>query len=170
MSPTVSHLLETEIDFEPRVEAFWFVGGIDPPTLVKKAKTNSEWNKDYADDPVNIPVQYSGSPILQLRHLFPLKEILSLSDSENPQFDVPEFKFDPRVLGYQFAYKKATSIPGFWPGDPAEFGFLSYHSATHLMNKLETLKFDNICDALTVQAIFASYGWLLSQACYQGIY
>ncbi|XP_053978120.1 28S ribosomal protein S30, mitochondrial [Hylaeus volcanicus] len=166
LSSTLPHLLEAEKDFEPRVEAFWFVGGIDPPTITRKARANQEWTKEFENAPIDIPVQYNGSPILQLRHPFPLKEIVSLSDCENSELNVPEFKFDPRVLGYRFSYKHATNIPGFWPGDPAEFGLLSYHNFNHMSLRPKT--FDDQFDALIVQAIFASYGWLLSQACYQG--
>lgn len=164
LSSMTPHLLETEVDFKPRVEAFWFAGGIERPTLQRKAREKIEHLKEYADDPINMPVQYVGSPILQLRHQFPLREIVSPIYSTNPELSIPEFKFDPRVLSYMFSYKRATNIPGFWPGDPAEFGLLSYHNINDLFfnSKLEDE------EAITVQAIFASYSWLLSQACYQG--
>ncbi|XP_003703244.1 mitochondrial ribosomal protein S30 [Megachile rotundata] len=171
LSSTLPHLLETQIDYEPRVEAFWFAGGIDPPTLLRKAKANFKRQKEYADDPVNMPVQYLGSPILQLRHEFPLKEIVSSDKYTSTELSVPQFKLDPRTLGYTFSYRHATSIPGFWPGDPAEFGLLSYHNSNNLENNLENLQ-NNLEyyyeDSYMVQAIFASYSWLLSQASYQG--
>lgn len=156
--------MEAQIDYEPRVEAFWFAGGIDPPTIIRKIRANSKYQKAYADDPVNMPVQYLGSPILQLRHQFPLKEIVPLNECNNPKLNVPEFKFDPRILGHRFSYRHATSIPGFWPGDPAEFGLLSYHNINNSTNSKVYYE-----DSYIVQAIFASYGWLLSQASYQGI-
>lgn len=165
LSSTTPHLLETEIDFEPRVEAFWFAGGIEHQHLSKIPKLKSEFLKERLRSPVTIPVQYVGSPILQLRHQFPLREIFSLNQSLNPELLIPEFRFDPRVLGYKFTYKHATCIPGFWPGDPSEFGLLSYHN-------LNDLTFNSLLplteEAITVQAIFSSYSWLLSQACYQG--
>ncbi|XP_017795818.1 PREDICTED: 28S ribosomal protein S30, mitochondrial isoform X2 [Habropoda laboriosa] len=164
LSSNTPHLFEAEIDFEPRVEAFWFVGGIERPTLSSKATENPDCTKEHASEPINMPVQYYGSPILQLRHLLPLKEILSLTESSNPDLSIPEFKFDPRVLGYRLSHKHATCIPGFWPGDPAEFGLLSYHNLNEVYS--DTRNVDD--DAITVQAIYASYGWLLSQACYQG--
>ena len=166
LSSTVPHLMEAEVDFEPRVEAFWFAGGIDPPHILKQSKEAREFTKEYANDPVDMPVQYVGSPILQLRHRVPLKEIIPKHESENPELSIPVYKFDPRVLGYKFEYKHATSIPGFWPGDPSEFGLLSYHNANHLLQRPKNYKDES--QALTVQAIFASYSWLLSQACYQG--
>lgn len=164
LSSTTPHLLETEVDFKPRIEAFWFAGDIQRPTLQRKAREGIEHLKEYANDPINMPVQYVGSPILQLRHQFPLKEIVSPIYSTNPELSIPEFKFDPRVLAYKFSYKHATNIPGFWPGDPAEFGLLSYHNINNVFFNSK-IKDE---EAITVQAIFASYSWLLSQACYQG--
>ncbi|XP_012257360.2 28S ribosomal protein S30, mitochondrial [Athalia rosae] len=166
LASDLPHLLEAQIDDEPRVEAFWFAGGIEPPKAVRKFKESVPWLKDYANDPLSTKIQYKGEPILQLRHDLPLKEIVSLSESENPVFTVPEFRFDPRVLGYEFKYVHGTNIPGFWPGDPSEFGLMSYHNRNHLDKR--SVKFKDDEDALNVQAIYASYSWLLSQACYQG--
>ncbi|KAK2580906.1 hypothetical protein KPH14_005975 [Odynerus spinipes] len=160
------HLLEAQTDFEPRVEAFWFAGGINPTEAIQKLRKNMPYLKLFEGDPINVRVQYLGKSVLHLRHDYPLKEIMSLSESENPSLEVPQFKFDPRVLGYTFKRRHGTNIPGFWPGDPCEFGLLSYHNRGHMHTRPET--FDDESDALITQAIFASYSWLLSQACYQG--
>ncbi|KAK1116980.1 hypothetical protein K0M31_017030 [Melipona bicolor] len=164
LSSIETHLLDTEIDFEPRIETFWFAGGIERSTIAKRQRRRIKYLKEYADDPINIPVQYLGSPILQLRHSFPLREVISPIDCANPELTIPKFEFDPRVLGYRFSYRHATCIPGFWPGDAAEFGLLSYHST----NKSYFHSAYKEKEAITVQAIFASYSWLLSQAVYQG--
>ena len=165
LSSIQTHLLDTEVDFEPRIETFWFAGGIERSPIAKRQRRRIKYLKQYADDPINIPVQYLGSPILQLRHSSPLREVISPIDCANPELIIPKFEFDPRVLGYRFSYRHATCIPGFWPGDAAEFGLLSYHSTNRSY-------FHSACkekEAITVQAIFASYSWLLSQAVYQGI-
>ncbi|KAG7196905.1 hypothetical protein KM043_000179 [Ampulex compressa] len=166
LSSKYPHLLEAQLDFEPRIEAFWFCGGINPPPCVVRAKESIRWLKPYAHKPVQIPVQYLGKPILQLRHNHPLKEIIPFDDLENRNLNVPEFKLDPRTLGYYFRRRHATNIPGFWPGDKAEFGVLSYHSSEYLEHRPKT--FNDDFDALATQAILASYGNLLSQSCYQG--
>ncbi|XP_046825717.1 28S ribosomal protein S30, mitochondrial [Vespa crabro] len=160
------HLLEIQTDFEPRVEAFWLVGGIEPSGLQSKAKKRIHWMRQYAYDPIDIPVQYYGNSILQTRHNLPLKEIMSLSECEDSSLTVPQFKFDPRVLGYTLNRKHATNIPGFWPGDPCEFGLLSYHNCATIVERPE--KCNDESDAFLKQAILASYSWLLSQASYQG--
>ncbi|XP_017891276.1 39S ribosomal protein S30, mitochondrial [Ceratina calcarata] len=162
-SPIMPHLLEAQVDFDPRVEAFWFAGGVEPSAMVRKAKAGSKYAKNRADELLDQPVHYFGTPLLQLRHQLPLREIVPLTECTNPEFTIPEFKFYPAVIGYTFAYKHATSIPGFWPGDTHEFGLLSYHDLNQVLRS-ETFEED----AITVQAIFASYGWLLSQAYYQG--
>lgn len=162
------HLMEIQTDFEPRVEAFWFVGGIDPSGLEIKSRRKFRWMRDYIYDSINMPVQYYGKSILHTRHNLPLKEIMSLSECEDSSLTVPQFKFDPRVIGYALDRKHATNIPGFWPGDPCEFGLLSYHNCGYIAERPETFKDES--DALLKQAILASYSWLLSQASYQGIF
>ncbi|XP_025075488.1 uncharacterized protein LOC105432645 [Pogonomyrmex barbatus] len=162
------HLLCTEVDFEPRLEASWFAGGIDPPSFIRRFRRSVNFLKKFVNDPVDLPVQYFGQPVMHLRYKHPLREIIPLSDCENAALDVPTFKFNPRVLAHILEKKHLTNIPGFWPGDENEFGFLSYHNCTYLQKRPE--KFNNTSEALTVQAVLASYSWLLSQACYQEIY
>ncbi|KAL0128903.1 hypothetical protein PUN28_003932 [Cardiocondyla obscurior] len=160
------HLLHAEVDFEPRLEASWVMGGIPPPNKIRKFRESLDFLKETVDDPMNLNVQYIGQPVLHLRHKHPLREIIPLSECENPALDVPTFDFHPKVLAYFMERRHLTNIPGFWPGDKNEFGLLSYHNCTHLQTRPEA--FNDTSTALTVQAILASYSWLLSQACYQG--
>lgn len=63
LSPSTKHLSEVEVDVEPRHEAFWFVGGISPPTMLRKAREGSRFykeNKEYIEDPVDRSFQYTG--------------------------------------------------------------------------------------------------------------
>lgn len=55
-----SHLYELDADVDPRHEAFWFVGGIDPTKRVKQMREGIDWLKDYVNDPVDRPFQYIG--------------------------------------------------------------------------------------------------------------
>lgn len=168
LSPKYPHLLHAEVDFEPRLEASWFLGGMEPSFKRKLMRKRNPKLQDFVHEPVTMPVQYNGAPAMHLRHKHPLREIISLSECENnPAFDVPTFEYQPNVLEYRFKRQHLTNIPGFWPGDENEFGFLSYHNCWYLEKKSEL--FNDITTALSVQAIFASYSWLLSQACYQGI-
>lgn len=166
LSSKYPHLLQAGVDFEPRLEASWFAGGIDPPNFMRKFRKSVKFLKNSADDPVNLPFQYSGHPVIHLRHKHLLKEVISASECENPALDVPIFKFPPQVLTYEFGRRHLTNIPGFWPGDENEFGLLSYHNCTHLQRRKK--EFNDTFAALKVQAVLASYSWLLSQACYQG--
>lgn len=171
LSSKYPHLLQAEVDFEPRLEASWFAGGVDPPNFMKNFRKSVDFLKDSADDPINLPIQYLGHPVIHLRHKHPLREIISLSECDNPALDVPIFNFSPQVLTYRIDRRHLTNIPGFWPGDENEFGLLSYHNCTYLNRKHEEYN-DSACrfEMLKVQAVLASYSWLLSQACYQGIF
>ncbi|XP_011501135.1 PREDICTED: 28S ribosomal protein S30, mitochondrial [Ceratosolen solmsi marchali] len=167
LCPTNVHLIDTQIDIEPRIEAFWAFGGLEQPEKYKKFNQfcNPRIHRRYPER-LNQYMKYIGKPILHLRHNLPLKEIISLKDSEDEKLDIPINKFDLRKMGYFQSRERATIIPGFWPGDYSEFGFLSYHSIGHLKNRPE--QFNDNVDAIIAQAIFGSYSWLYTQACYQG--
>ena len=162
------HILETAIDHDPRIEAFWFVGGIPPPTVIKDLKRRAGIQKAYLNDPVDRPVQYIGCPILQMRHNLPLPEIVPLSESENSKYNVPSFTYETRSTGLALERRHGTNIPGFWPGDSSEFGLISYHKCGHLSARNPNFK--DTFDALKVQATLGNWGWLLSQACNLGNY
>lgn len=166
LSSKFPHLLETEVDHEPRVEAFWAVGGMEPPKSIVYKKQKSRDLKEYAEDPIDRHFQYFGEPCLQLRHAQPLREIIPHSETENSDYIVPEFKYDPMTVGYQRDTRHATNIPGFWPGDKNEFGLLSYHHCSYMTNRPRDYDDEEI--ALKTQAIRACYAWLHTQACYQG--
>lgn len=61
LSAKAPHLLEAEVDIEPRHEAFWMCGGIEPPIdkkiwLERKPKPTEEEKKE----PIDRPFQYFG--------------------------------------------------------------------------------------------------------------
>lgn len=111
LSADYPHLNEVEIDVNPRHEAFWSVGEIEPPKNVVKSKEGLPWCKEEANEPIDRLFQYTGQPYLTLRHSKPLKPIITkdwFPDSEN----VPIFKYDPRTLGFIPKYCHLTNIPG----------------------------------------------------------
>jgi len=167
LSSKYPHLLHAEVDWKPRLEASWFMGGVEPSSYTKKMRRKNKFLRNFINEPITVPIQYNGKPIMHLRSKHPLREIIPLSECENPAFDVPVFEFASQVLDYRFDRQHLTNIPGFWPGDESEFGFLSYHKCTHL--NYRSKEYDDISQVLPVQAILASYSWLLAQACYQGI-
>lgn len=54
-------------------------------------------------------------------------------------------------------------ISGFWPGDPNEFGLLSYHRRGHHLNRHYNDPEDDK-EALDRHGILSSFGWLNAQA------
>lgn len=66
LRPSVAHLNEVELDVEPRHEAFWFVGGIDAPTLLQKMRKGIDRWKDRSAESVDRPFQYTGKYLLSL--------------------------------------------------------------------------------------------------------
>ncbi|XP_063990805.1 large ribosomal subunit protein mL65 [Diachasmimorpha longicaudata] len=157
------HLLEAQTDRNPRVEAFWFAGGLELHKYITVGRKARGWH-EVLDEPADRALQYLGQPSLQLRHKLPLKEIIPLSECENPDFDIPTFKYDPRTLGHCRKRRHGTNIPGFWPGDALEFGLLSYHKRGYMLGR----NWNDEVDALKTQAVYANWAWLLAQACHLG--
>ncbi|XP_055637779.1 28S ribosomal protein S30, mitochondrial [Toxorhynchites rutilus septentrionalis] len=172
ISEQYGYLNEVELDFDPRHEAFWFLGGIPPPSLVKKIREGVEWQKTFADDPYDRKIQYVGKPYLAVRHRNPLDPIspdnLDTLDLKADQVEIPAFKYDPITLGYRTEQRHATTIPGFWPGDQHEFGLVSYQRRSHSQLRHTYCTVDDLQEALHSQGIFSSFAWLFGQACYQG--
>lgn len=167
LTPDNAHLSEAEIDIDPRHEAFWFVGGMEPPTNIQKYRKGLSYLKGRKDDPVNRAFQYVGQPFLTLRHKLPLKSIETASAKDLPTF-VPTYKWDPRTKNYTNDYRHGVTVPGFWPGSVNEFGLLSYHSRNHISFRNPAFGQQDHQEALHAQAILCSYGWAYGQACYQG--
>ncbi|KAM3965531.1 mitochondrial ribosomal protein S30 [Aphomia sociella] len=168
LADKVSHILSAQVDYEPRHEAFWFVGGVDVPTSVLKWRKQYLWLKDRIDEPIDRPVQYLGTPFLAMRSRLPLRPIVEYSEAENPEFKVPKFTYKPETVGYFSQFRHGTNIPGFWPGDHEEFGLLSIHGRRHMLYRKASYGPEDALEALHCQAMTSSFGWLLAQANYQG--
>ncbi|XP_032580726.1 39S ribosomal protein S30, mitochondrial [Drosophila sechellia] len=171
LSEEYKHLDELEVDYNPRHEAFWAVGGVDPPKNVQKSKKGREWQKDMANDSVDRLVQYTGAPYLALRHRKQLSPWKTEAESENLELSkqLPRFKHDPRTLGYSTKHQHATNVPGYWPkGNEHNFGLLSFQSRAHLQIRPKSFGEQDQLEALHSLAIKSSYAWLLAQANYNG--
>lgn len=168
LADKVLHILSTQVDYDARHEAFWFVGGVDPRKSIRIHKSKKKWTKPSMNDHVNRHVQYIGSPMLTIRSRTPLKPLLPYTEATNPAFKVPQFSYTPAVVGYFENFRHGTNIPGFWPGDYDEFGLMSFHGRGHILSRKESFGHEDNLEALHCQAMKASFGWLLGQASYQG--
>ncbi|EDX01832.1 39S ribosomal protein S30, mitochondrial [Drosophila yakuba] len=171
LSEEYKHLDEVEVDYNPRHEAFWAVGGVDPPKNVQKSKKGREWQKEMANESVDRLVQYTGAPYLALRHRKQLSPWKTEAESENHELSkqLPRFKHDPRTLGYSTKHQHATNVPGYWPrGNEHNFGLLSFQSRAHLQLRPKSYGEQDMLEALHSLAIKSSYAWLLAQANYNG--
>lgn len=114
LSADHQHLQEVEIDYNPRHEAFWQVGGIAAPKNVVKSKEGHEWQKDMAKEPVDRLMQYKSEPMLAIRHRLQLptwKNENEYNDIELAK-NVPRLEYDPRSLGFTTGYQHGTNIAG----------------------------------------------------------
>ncbi|GBP91739.1 28S ribosomal protein S30, mitochondrial [Eumeta japonica] len=162
------HLLMAQFDYDTTHEAFWFVGGIEPPKNVIEKRKRRIWMKNQLYEPTDRAVQYLGSPILAVRSNLPLKPLLDYKEAKNPEFTVPKYTYYPQTTGYTIEHRHGTNKPGFWPGDSDEFGLISFHGRGHILARKNSFGPEDNLEALHCQALTASYGWLLGQASYQG--
>lgn len=88
------------------------MGGFPPSDRVRTSKENVKWQKEFANEPMDRPVQYIGKPNLAVRVELPLQPFISESEADNPELEVPFFDLDPKVLGYNSAFRHGTNIPG----------------------------------------------------------
>lgn len=126
-----------QIDYEPRLEAFWKVGGFNPDeeTYSKRKKDKKDTEKEAKklaykneianekivepDEPVDHWIQYFGTPILQLRHnlpLLPLAQLPQLSskgENEERKGESEEISGQAPVVYEVTSYKY----------DPTYFGY-----------------------------------------------
>lgn len=66
LGPDHRHLYELDSDVDPRHEAFWFVGGMNPPAKVVKGREAVKWLEPYLKDPVDRGFQYASAFFLLL--------------------------------------------------------------------------------------------------------
>lgn len=174
------HLLDSTVDFDSRVEAFWLAGNFHPtPELIKiREKKKDELVKEnkWKPRPLKVEVdlnetvehfiQYMSKPVVQLRSKLPLPQLdTKLLNSEDNDLEIERTDFSadhcsPSLqFGLELSRRHGTNLPGFWPGDDNEFGLLSYH-----------LLYDSPdgTNAAMSQAVLNNYSWLHAQAALLG--
>lgn len=86
-------LLNIQVDYEPRLEAFWRVGGFYATATDCKLRKEKNIHESLIEDPIDRFFQYFGKPILQLRSKIPLPALPKIKLSQNKRVeDVNESK------------------------------------------------------------------------------
>ncbi|XP_072386454.1 uncharacterized protein mRpS30 [Diabrotica undecimpunctata] len=170
LSSSLPHLKNAKIDIDPRIESSWYCGGIHPPDYVKKSREGMKWMKKegLVDDPFDRLMVYIGNPLLSLRSELPLKPIVSHAESENPELAVPEFNYDPRVVGITSEHRHIANLPGFWPNDDNKFGLISFHKRGYMHHRQRYRDAQDDKEAIHRNGVLASFGWLQAQANFLG--
>lgn len=106
--------------------------------------------------------------MLTLRNKHPLDPILTETEVNNLEYDVPYNRYAPESIGIRYDYRHGTCIPGFWPGHTHEFGSLAYYTREYLVDLPDSFSEEDRLDILHANAILSSFGWLNTLACYQG--
>ncbi|KAJ8970918.1 hypothetical protein NQ314_000968 [Rhamnusium bicolor] len=111
LSRSHPHLLNSQVDLDPRIESCWYAGGMDPPVRIRKFRKTLAWMKEHADDPIDRLMVYIGKPCLTVRSKLPLKTIVTHSEAENPDLQIPFFSYDPRCVGTPTEHRHMANTP-----------------------------------------------------------
>ena len=57
-------------------------------------------------------MQYKGKPCLSLRNELPLPKFIERTEGLSVEGDIPQWNYDPRVLGYKYKLSRASNTPG----------------------------------------------------------
>ncbi|XP_050425346.1 28S ribosomal protein S30, mitochondrial [Adelges cooleyi] len=179
LSAEYPHLFEAQVDYEPRIEAFWNVHGFAATKEDEEMRKKKNEPEENLKDPVDRWIHYFGQPTIQIRHKLPLPILptnkLTVATSQSSgsdkfqEYDVPNYDYDPKIyLKLPYERRHGVSIPGFWPNDDHKFGLLSIHTNEYLENRPPNFGEEEHQEAIHAQAILASFAWLVGQAHYQG--
>ncbi|KAK8751009.1 hypothetical protein OTU49_015091 [Cherax quadricarinatus] len=128
LESSVQHIKESMVDVQPRVEAFWILGGIPPDKMLRKIRRNYKLTKDTEHDLMDRPVQGKSTPCLGVRVTNGLPEVVGRDDPLATSSFEPKSILDPRSYGFRFSHKHAVTVPGFWQGGTKEHSQLWLHS------------------------------------------
>lgn len=168
LAPTSEHIKDSVVDVRPRVEAFWFLGGLQPDNLLKKKRRNFKPMKDREHELMERAMQAESSPSLCVRTSLGLPEVVSREDSLATSAPVPVENLDPRAYGLKFEHKHATIVTGFWPGETKEHSQLWLHSREFEERFGMEFGPHNVHNALMQKMIVSSFSQALAHATYQG--
>ncbi|XP_066983113.1 large ribosomal subunit protein mL65 [Macrobrachium rosenbergii] len=168
LAPTVEHIRESTVDVRPRIQAFWFLGGIEPDRILRKTRKNYPRTKDIENEPVDRPMQSTCTPALCVRGNLSLPEVVPLDHSLSTSGHVPVETLDPRAYGYKFKHSHATTLTGFWPGDSKEHAQVWYHTDACLKRSMNLISDKYLEDYLEQKMIVASFSQALAHASYLG--
>nr|XP_045598316.1 28S ribosomal protein S30, mitochondrial-like [Procambarus clarkii] len=165
---TVQHIKESMVDIQPRVEAFWLLGGIEPDVMLKKSRRNNKFLKEFENDLINRPVQGTSTPCLGVRVADFLPEVVSRDDPLSKSGLVSNSSSDPRSYGFHFKHKHAITVTGFWPGEAKEHSQLWMHTREILPKFVQEFGAHNFNTALIQKVVISSFTQALAHASYLG--
>ncbi|XP_076067555.1 mitochondrial ribosomal protein S30 [Oratosquilla oratoria] len=168
LSPQISHLRTASVDVQPRIEAFWFLGGIQPDLQLKKIRKNCDFLKDKENDPIDRPIQCMAHPTISIRSNLGLPEVVSMENSLATDGEVPVEQMDPRAYGFYYKHSPAVTLPGFWPGEVNEHGLLFFHTRYGLERQCLRSQTNDMQNVIMQKLILASFTQASSFASYFG--
>jgi small subunit ribosomal protein S30 len=137
---------------------------------IVKFRAHRDRLKEFKSEPVDRSIQYIGSPMLALRHQYPLEPFDNNPNFREPNSKIPtEIKnYDPIACGFTTEHRHGVTVPGFWPGNVREYGLLSYFDRSVVLNRKESFGIEDNKSAIKAQGILSSFAYTFGQACYQG--
>ena len=179
------HLKDSFVDENPRNEAFWFRGHLDPDFTVVQRKKGRLWSQGVKDPKpfkkaerqYDRPFQFMGDDThVQIRCRKALRGFVPLEDPLVVSGEVPVCDAAPRH--YFVEQKKGrfgTTLLGTWTGTDTPFSQLAIVDNTNMSNKRTTetawhpdSEYCEWDDMVLEKALLNGFGIAYAQACQQG--
>ena len=181
------HLMDANVDHQPRNEAFWFRGPIDPVNIKMRQRqgvVDSKYNKasrtpktkEWAESQEDHPCQFLGPYIhAQLRCSATLDPILSLDDPIVKTGPVPKHDYFPGQSGWTRKRRYGTNLNGSWTGTNTSFSHLVIADDTNFYDKCTTetawseeSEHNQRQDVVLSKVVLNGFGMTFAEACNQG--
>jgi len=181
------HLRSATLDVEPRNEAFWFRGPLDPhPRKVgmRKGVVNCKMNKnsrnprtmEWAESQYDYPFQFLGSNIHeQVRCQKALEPVLPMDDALVKEGEVPKYDYLPQYSGWVSKRRYGTNFLASWTGSNTSFSHLVLVDNVNLLDRDSSSsawqshsELNERPDMLLSKVILNGFGMTYAQACNHG--
>jgi small subunit ribosomal protein S30 len=167
-TPLADHLLDSQVDINPNIESWWYLGGLELPSSKPKFSSNK-----YYFPESNTTFQFSDAGVLNIRTKDPLTPSQALNESSIREITYEPSKLSPYKAGYPMKWTRKSSLAGYWYNketETHEFPFLSIYPRNVLtLREYQTQEmFDDEDVAVEGMGILYNFAWLNSLAMYHG--
>ncbi|XP_014771764.1 39S ribosomal protein S30, mitochondrial [Octopus bimaculoides] len=162
LAPDYPYLLTSQFAENVRVRAFWDRYGFPmKPYVLRMNREDQFLHKMYS----RFNTEFICS---QIRTEKPLMPFVPRDSPLCTESEYSQFCYWPSDLSQQNEKVKNTCIPGFFYGDPCEFGLVSFHCSSQMQRKIKQFGPEITYEFQKGLGLMTSFAWTVAQAYFQG--